>query len=322
MTNEQLSINVSDTNSGKVEVLPLVRLATEIRNDAASKKLNFIKFAKVTGTILITLNSFLIYKLTSEKTAQTAEINEIDNSLLVGDIDISEDYDEYVKTQNVIAQVAGHVADEALGLYSSAKEQVAALATSQVHGDIEDEGRGGIDHAISIAEFYRETLNDKKTPKVKIKKSKTLSPEFNSKSTLSSTPIGSPVVGKITSRFGRRYSPFTNLPSFHTGIDISIPEGTPVVASADGIVKFSGRKGAYGKAVHILHPNGKETIYAHLSSVKVIAGREIKRGETIGRVGSTGQSTGPHLHYEVLENGRPVNPEPYIKMASLVNKKK
>ena len=93
----------------------------------------------------------------------------------------------------------------------------------------------------------------------------------------------------------------------HTGIDYAAPPGTPVKASADGIITFKGWKGGYGNAVMIQHANGVETLYAHLSAFSQAQGN-VRSGEVIGFVGSTGRSTGPHLHYEARINGQPVNP--------------
>lgn len=129
---------------------------------------------------------------------------------------------------------------------------------------------------------------------------------------LASTPAIRPTKGWITSRFGYRKSPFTGLREFHKGLDMAIRKGTPIMATADGIVTFSGRKGSLGKALVIDHGYGMVTRYGHLQKILKKPGNIVKRGDMIGRVGSSGRSTGPHLHYEVLLNGIPVNPEKYI----------
>lgn len=130
-----------------------------------------------------------------------------------------------------------------------------------------------------------------------------------------SYPLGSPVVGNVTSYFGKRSSPFNGRPDFHAGVDISIDRSTPVKAVADGIVIMSGYKGAYGKVIVVDHGNGFETLYGHLSQISARPGEKVCRGEIIGNVGSTGRSTGPHLHYEVRKNGEPQNPIPYLELA-------
>lgn len=130
---------------------------------------------------------------------------------------------------------------------------------------------------------------------------------------ISSTPSLRPVVGgNVTSRFGYRESPFSSKKEFHKGYDIAGKAGTPVRAGGDGVVSFAGDKGAYGRTIIITHGHGIVTQYSHLSSFKVNPGARVSRGDVIGGMGSTGRSTGSHLHYEVHLNGVPVNPEKYM----------
>ncbi len=121
-----------------------------------------------------------------------------------------------------------------------------------------------------------------------------------------------PVSGKITSRFGKRTSPFTGMLAMHEGIDIAAPFGSPVVSSADGVIIQASADPMLGKYVKIRHRYGRDTYYAHLSRIAVRPSRSVKQGEIVGYVGNTGLSTGPHLHYEVHMQGRPVDPLPYI----------
>jgi len=127
-----------------------------------------------------------------------------------------------------------------------------------------------------------------------------------------STPSIWPVRGWVTSRFGNREDPLTGRKSAHTGIDIAGPHGKDIVSTADGTVVFAGVEGSYGKVIVVDHGYGMKTRYAHLASIAVNAGDVVKRGQTIGKLGSTGRSTGPHLHYEVRMNGIPQNPRNYI----------
>ncbi|HMO17879.1 MAG TPA: M23 family metallopeptidase [Oligoflexia bacterium] len=136
---------------------------------------------------------------------------------------------------------------------------------------------------------------------------------------ISRTPIGAPVLGRLTSRYGKRSSPFlSHGRDFHTGLDIAVDEATPIFASADGKITLAESKGAYGKTVIIEHPSGLETLYAHLSRINVKSGDHVCRGQQIGMVGTTGRSTGPHLHYEVRENGIPIDPYPFVELASVL----
>ena len=134
----------------------------------------------------------------------------------------------------------------------------------------------------------------------------------NQRNLLASTPAIRPVSGWTSSRFGYRVSPFTGLREFHKGLDIATRIGTPIVATADGVVTFAGRKGLLGKMIIIDHGHGMVTRYGHANKLLKKRGESIKRGDTIALVGNTGRSTGPHLHYEVRLNGIPVNPETYI----------
>ncbi len=117
-----------------------------------------------------------------------------------------------------------------------------------------------------------------------------------------------PVSGRISSGYGWRIHPIFGTREFHTGIDIAAPWGTPIEAAADGTVLFTGWMRGYGMLVILDHGNGLSTTYSHLSSYSVHVGQRVKRGQVIARIGSTGWSTGPHLFFEVRENGRPVNP--------------
>ncbi len=134
----------------------------------------------------------------------------------------------------------------------------------------------------------------------------------NQKSMLTSTPSIWPARGWISSRFGYRISPFTNKKEFHRGLDICTKMGSPIIASADGIVTSAKKDYGYGNIITLNHHHGLKTRYAHLKKFLVKKGQSVKRGDKIGLVGLTGRTTGPHLHYEVHLNGVPVDPLRYI----------
>jgi murein DD-endopeptidase MepM/ murein hydrolase activator NlpD len=121
-----------------------------------------------------------------------------------------------------------------------------------------------------------------------------------------------PVEGRLQSHFGKRMDPFSGEGALHRGVDITAPTGTPVRAAADGVVLHANVMNGYGKVVIIDHSNGFETYYAHLSRFSVVAGQEIRQGELVGAVGSTGRVTAPHLHYEVRRYGNPQNPAHFL----------
>jgi murein DD-endopeptidase MepM/ murein hydrolase activator NlpD len=132
------------------------------------------------------------------------------------------------------------------------------------------------------------------------------------RSVLASTPTTWPVRGLVTAGYGYRVSPFTGQREMHEGLDIAAPFGTPIAATADGVVSFVGPLSAFGNVVFINHGHGFTTFYAHLSSARVKEGQPVKRGQIIAAVGTSGRTTGPHVHYEVQVNGATVNPVKYI----------
>lgn len=131
----------------------------------------------------------------------------------------------------------------------------------------------------------------------------------------SHVPLGYPFHGAITSTFGHRENPFSGSGvETHKGLDIRAPMGAPVKSMAKGMVTFAGRRGGYGNCIVIKHIGGYETLYGHLSKILVKTGQQIDIGEQIGKVGSTGRSTGPHLHYEVHRNGQKINPKSFLTL--------
>jgi murein DD-endopeptidase MepM/ murein hydrolase activator NlpD len=127
------------------------------------------------------------------------------------------------------------------------------------------------------------------------------------------TPKGWPTVGWLSSSYGYRTHPIKGTRDFHTGVDISASPGSEIKATADGIVSFSGWSGANGRLVAIEHGHGFRTFYAHNKKIAVKVGDVVQRGDVIAYVGSTGSSTGPHVHYEVWKSGKSVNPKTYLK---------
>lgn len=125
-------------------------------------------------------------------------------------------------------------------------------------------------------------------------------------------PTSWPMNGIVRSSFGGRTDPLSGEGAFHTGIDLAAPVGTPVRVTADGVVTSAGWAGGYGKLVVVDHGNGIQTYYAHLSRLSVVPGEEVRSGTTIAYSGSTGRSTGPHMHYEIRLAGTPVNPYKYM----------
>lgn len=126
--------------------------------------------------------------------------------------------------------------------------------------------------------------------------------------------------GRVTSRYGYRKDPYSGRREFHKGYDIGAARGTPIKATADGKVKFSGRNGSFGKMITIKHKDGYETRYAHADKLLLKKGAMVRRGDVIALVGSSGRSTGPHLHYEVRKNGASLNPKSFFTASSIKKK--
>lgn len=131
------------------------------------------------------------------------------------------------------------------------------------------------------------------------------------------TPLGRPLSGPITSPFGYREDPINDKKGFHAGVDMKGKRGEKIVATADGTVIQANNNGLYGRYVKIKHGNGFTTSFSHLQSFKVKKGDKVKRGQVIGLVGSSGRSTGAHLHYELCLNGKPINPVTFMETADL-----
>lgn len=139
---------------------------------------------------------------------------------------------------------------------------------------------------------------------------------------LASIPQVSPAhVAYVSSSYGYRSDPFTHAAAFHAGLDFPGPRGSSIYSAAKGKVSFVGRRHGYGNCIEISHGNGLMTRYAHLSGFKAHVGEKVDAGTVIGAMGSTGRSTGPHLHFEVRVNGRPVNPRPFLEAARNVQQK-
>lgn len=146
-----------------------------------------------------------------------------------------------------------------------------------------------------LADFYKEQLS-------------------NLEETLKEVPIGNPTLSdNVISKFGYRRNPFTGHGAeYHSGIDIKGERGSSVKTTADGTVEFAGWYGGYGKCVIVKHENDLKTLYGHLSEISVTEGEKIECGQIIGKLGSTGRSSGPHLHYEIIKNEEKVNPNEYF----------
>jgi murein DD-endopeptidase MepM/ murein hydrolase activator NlpD len=191
------------------------------------------------------------------------------------------------------------------------EERTRKLAIVAGMPTLSDAGRGGLGGASPASDAARMDLIDRGSSLDA--RLSVLERKFARQNLLlASTPSIEPVNGLITCGFGERSDPFSGEPAFHTGLDISSQRGHRVVASAEGTVVKAGWVNGYGRCIEIAHGMGVRTLYGHLDEIHVLEGQHVGRGEDIGVVGSTGRSTGPHLHYEVRLDNRPINPLEYI----------
>jgi murein DD-endopeptidase MepM/ murein hydrolase activator NlpD len=174
------------------------------------------------------------------------------------------------------------------------------LPLRSVWGESFEEVRSGIDRLYRQIRFENESLEY------------VYQQVTNRKDLLDHTPSIRPCEGYISRGFGMKPDPFTGWMQFHQGMDFAASRGTPVHATACGKVVFTGWSGALGKVVKVDHGFGYQTVFGHLDDVKAVRGQPVKRGQLIGNIGSTGYSTGPHLHYEVRYRGQPIDPRKFI----------
>lgn len=175
------------------------------------------------------------------------------------------------------------------------------------------EGEEAERQALVVDQLYQDLQRMEREVALRVESLKDLTDYLNEqKDRLAATPSIWPTQGYVSSGFGQRISPFTGRQQQHTGIDVASPMETPIVATADGVVTFSGHLAGYGRAVVITHGFDLKSFYGHNKENKVKKGDRVKRGQVIALVGSTGYSTGSHVHYEVLVKDKPVNPLNYV----------
>jgi murein DD-endopeptidase MepM/ murein hydrolase activator NlpD len=192
----------------------------------------------------------------------------------------------------VMAKLSAPKGDSLVGVGGPAAQEDVKREFSEIQQRI-DEVRRQIDLRRESQQEIQGILNDQR-------------------SLLAAKPVGWPVKGWLTSSFGMRRDPFNGRRKMHEGLDIAARTGTPVTATADGIVSSVKTEPGYGKVVIVDHGYGYRTIYGHNSRYYVKVGQRVRRGERIAAVGNTGRSTGSHVHYEIRLNGVPVNPYKYL----------
>ena len=282
-----------------------------------------IRFIKWTGAVLaaaaiFTAGSMLSYQQSTAHELQTArtEKTELEKLRKVSGTQeqqleelarLTASLQEDMKRVNALdAEVRKMVASDDVG-------QVSRSAPARIAGEPGSGGQGGVDKRPQAADLLQLAKDIKANAAAREESLTSLKGAIeDKKSRLAATPSIWPADGEVTSRFGWRNSPFGYGSSYHSGLDIADSTGTPIYAAADGVVTMNEWYGGYGNAVMIDHGNGIETLYAHNTTNLVTPGQRVKKGQHIANMGSTGNSTGSHLHYEVRINGTAVDPMRFL----------
>ena len=227
------------------------------------------------------------------------------NALIHGELEVYETYENQYLHQDTYREI-----EEALLLKRAEIEenilQVEALMNTEMGK--KEQYTNEVTEAQRVSEETNVTLTALSVEKI------TLEDQIKKEEAVrKSTTFIWPASGRFTSPFGYRIHPISRTRRMHTGIDIANSSGTNIAASQNGKVIFTGYQGSYGKLIVIRHANGMETAYAHLSRISVSVGDTVTQGQSIGKMGSTGGSTGSHLHFEIRKNGTAVNPMNYLK---------
>lgn len=270
----------------------------------------FILFCCVIIAGVFVANIFLTTSyVKSQVAAGEAKRLRVENAILTGKYtdlsgklnEITEIYHDLVEKEIVIRNIFNLPeisSDERMLGVGGPERKIFESLSEPVKQAYSTEGR--VDALLRLARFEKEKYNE------------AYDVLAEKRSILDHTPSILPTRGYRTSGFGMRIDPFTGYKQFHGGVDIANKMGTPIFATADGVVEFVGNVGDLGKLIKINHGYGYKTRYGHLSQIKVNRGQKVRRGDLIGLMGSSGYSTGPHLHYEIIKNGQKVNPLEYI----------
>lgn len=219
-------------------------------------------------------------------------------------IDSLEEYDKKLRTYASLNPIGDDL--RSMGVGGSSHFHSAEGLSTDVYSDLEGLSKT-LDNLLSRSRLQKESFNNI----VRYLDEKKFLREH--------TPSIIPVQGWFMSGFGYRIDPFTGQVKMHEGLDIAAPPGTPIIAPADGTVKFTGERRGFGLTLEIDHGYGYTTLYGHCQRIDVEEGNKVTRGDVVAHVGSTGKSTGPHLHYEVRVSQIPVNPIHYILTPSIID---
>lgn len=237
-----------------------------------------------------------IKSLNSVISHQDIEINELKRTTHVVKTKLSQLYELEDKVRNMVGLEPSE-SNNAVPITSRAINSISSALSTKEFYDLTDlTDSDSIDTITSLIDSEKEEYDG------------FIKEVENQLKYLESVPDKWPVVGRITSKFGYRIHPISNRRQFHKGVDIANKSGTNIVAAASGIVTYSGWNGGYGKVIIVSHGYGYKSVYAHNNNNLVKVGEKVKKGQVIAELGSTGKSTGPHVHFEVHYKGKQIDP--------------
>ncbi len=257
--------------------------------------------------------------------SHNSRINRLERTNAVLQARLGEMKDKIGKINNTMDQIVKN--DDELRIVIGLDEINADIRNVGIGGSNFDYDFGdeisGFDENVELSTQFAELAKLERGVQLELDSYRELMSTFQKKQdSLQFMPSLKPVLHSvISSKFGMRLHPINRVYRHHDGLDFSAPKGTPVYASADGVIRFAGMNGGYGNMVMIDHHYGFETGYGHLNKIVVRSGQKVKRGDKIGEVGNTGISTAPHLHYEVRHNGKHLNPMTYYFDDMILNER-
>lgn len=295
-----------------------------VRFPCTTKKLGIFFSLSIFTLIILITTSILSISLFTENRAISSKILELQQELEINKVTIAE-HERTGETQKLrlnlqVANLEINNAKQAAA-FKEEKDLLISTAVSELNERSELIEKIMNTIGINLESSKPEAADNSGgpfIPQTEVSKDELLDRADSYLKKIRYVPLGRPVQGKVTSRFGKRKDPVNKKRGFHTGLDFRGKRGDKIYATADGVVKKAFNNGGYGKYILISHGNGYTTSFAHLQTFLVKKGDRVKRGQLIGLVGNSGRSTGPHLHYEINLNKKPIDPDKFMKFAKLL----
>ncbi len=303
MMKNQFMVTISDING--------------IRQYTLNQFIKVVAKWVILGIILILIIGAILLKTLSVRVDDyalyTQELKDSQQQLIDQNIKLKKEHEKLLSQKIELEDIKHTLISKNLKLQQNITDDSQKLESMNEHLQeiekkigLEPDMDAALAQRIKAVDLKADSQNRKKIIQKKLSKVLTTTLEKN-------IPNDRPIPYKrVSSKFGYRTHPITHKKSFHAGIDLVAPRGTPIRATADGVVSFVGHKGGYGKFILLNHAYGFETAYGHLSDYKVKKGEYVYKGNIIGYVGTTGRSTGPHLHYEIRYLNKWLNPAKYL----------